>query len=134
MIFACDFSEAMTRLAVQRCCQRLIVICASAQYLPFRDSSLDLIVAFRAFPHIHNKKLAIQECYRVLKPGGEIAILHLHSSHEINSIHQQMDGVVKHHCLPSGKCLGKMLQTVGFELKNVIDRTGKYLVRGIKAA
>ncbi len=131
-IFACDFAEAMTHIAVRQCRPGPIILCACARYLPFQNNSLDLIIAFHVFPHIKGKQLALQECWRVLKPGGELVIIHAHGSREINAIHDQIGGAVKNHRLPPARDLGRMLASVGFKLEQVLDHPGEYLVRGQK--
>lgn len=131
-IFACDFAEAMTHLAVQQCGPGPILLCACARYLPFQNNRFDLIIAFHVFPHIRGKLSALQECWRVLKPGGELVIMHAHSSREINTIHNQIGGAVKNHRLPSGADLGRMLNLVGFQPEQIIDQPGEYFVKGFK--
>jgi 2-polyprenyl-6-hydroxyphenyl methylase/3-demethylubiquinone-9 3-methyltransferase len=42
----------------------------SAYSLPFKDESFDHVVCVDVIEHLENKKRAIQEIYRVLKPGG----------------------------------------------------------------
>jgi ubiquinone/menaquinone biosynthesis C-methylase UbiE len=43
----------------------------NAARLPFRDSSIDLVVSTGASHHWKTPRLVFEECYRVLKPGGE---------------------------------------------------------------
>lgn len=131
-LFACDFAEAMTHIAAQQFHPGPIVLCACARYLPFQKNRFDLIIAFHVLPHIKGKQLALLECWRVLKPGGELVIMHAHSSKEINAIHDQISGPVKNHRLPSGTDVGRMLNSVGFQLEQIIDQPGEYFVRGLK--
>ncbi len=46
------------------------VICDLTKPLPFRDDSLDIIIASNVFEHLPNTKDVLSECYRILKPGG----------------------------------------------------------------
>lgn len=127
-IFAIDFAEGMARKAAQKNYPEISVLCGCARYLPFLTSSIDLIIAFQVFPHIHRKSPAFKECWRVLRPGGELAIIHLHSSQETNAIHKEIGGTVKHHKLYSGEQMGRMLEKINFEIKARVDRKGEYYI------
>ncbi len=43
---------------------------ADAHQLPFRDSEFDAYIAIEVFEHLHSPHYAIQEAFRVVKPGG----------------------------------------------------------------
>ena len=43
---------------------------ADAHRLPFKDSSLEAIVAFDVWEHLEKPRRALREVFRVLKPGG----------------------------------------------------------------
>ena len=40
--------------------------------MQFSDNSFDAIISVATFEHVHNLHLALQEMYRVLKPGGRV--------------------------------------------------------------
>ena len=50
------------------------LIQASAYEMPFEDRSMDLIYTITALPEISDPGLALRECYRILKPGGVLAV------------------------------------------------------------
>jgi ubiquinone/menaquinone biosynthesis C-methylase UbiE len=131
-IFAIDFAECMVLEAAQKKLPRIEVLCGCARYLPFFNDSIDRIIAFHVLPHIQGKQLALQECWRILKPFGELAIIHLHSSEEINAIHETIGGMVKDHKLPPVEQVCRMLEKSNFEIKDAIDQSGEYFVGGIK--
>ncbi|HEY3875576.1 MAG TPA: class I SAM-dependent methyltransferase [Candidatus Kapabacteria bacterium] len=56
---------------------------ADAESLPFADNSFDVVYSFGVLHHTPNTQKAIDEVYRVLKPGGEAVIMlyHKHSVH-----------------------------------------------------
>lgn len=130
-IFAMDFAEGMVREAHKKN-GGVKLLCGCARYLPFCDNTMDRIVAFHVLPHIQGKQLALQECWRILKPLGELAIIHLHSSEEINGIHETIGGVVKDHKLPPVEQMFSMLETANFKIKDAVDRMGEYFIKGIK--
>ncbi len=48
--------------------------CATAERLPFRDSSVDLVYAIAVLPMVVDKAAALRELRRVLRPGGVLAV------------------------------------------------------------
>lgn len=49
---------------------RIKFICGDATKLPFEDNSFDAITMFDLLEHVPDDKVAINEAFRVLKPGG----------------------------------------------------------------
>jgi ubiquinone/menaquinone biosynthesis C-methylase UbiE len=73
-IYACDYSEEALNIARKKyadnaaiCWQR-----ENIQALSFSDAYFDCIVSCETIEHVPNPKQAIQELYRVLKPGGKL--------------------------------------------------------------
>lgn len=48
---------------------------ADAENLPFEDTYFDIVYSFGVLHHIPDTQKAINEIYRVLKPGGEAYIM-----------------------------------------------------------
>jgi tocopherol O-methyltransferase len=48
---------------------------ANAQEMPFADNSFDLVWSLESGEHMPNKTKFLQECYRVLKPGGTLIMV-----------------------------------------------------------
>jgi SAM-dependent methyltransferase len=64
------------------------IIGGAAEALPFRDESLDAVVAAQSFQWFDGDR-AVPELHRVLRSGGALAILWIESD-EANSLHQEM--------------------------------------------
>ena len=128
-IVAIDFAEFMVQTAALNCNGKIKVICGDSQSLPFQNNYFDRIVAFHVFPHIKEKGVALQEFWRVMKPGGDLAIIHLRGSKELNDFHAGLGGEVAHHKLPSAGELSNILALIGYEVRNSVDESDEYFVR-----
>ncbi len=75
-LLAADFSPNMLALARPKFADRnIITFEADALNLPFPDASLDLVTFAFGFRNLADYTAGLRELHRVLKPGGEIAIL-----------------------------------------------------------
>jgi demethylmenaquinone methyltransferase / 2-methoxy-6-polyprenyl-1,4-benzoquinol methylase len=79
-VIGADFSEAMVGRARTKsekfaAGKRLAFLEADALALPFAGQSFDLVAAAFGFRNLANYAVGLAEIYRVLRPGGEAAIL-----------------------------------------------------------
>jgi demethylmenaquinone methyltransferase/2-methoxy-6-polyprenyl-1,4-benzoquinol methylase len=75
-LLAVDFSRQMLALAQPKFAGRNIrSIEGDALHLPFADSSIDLVTCAFGFRNLASYPAGLAELHRVLRPGGEIAIL-----------------------------------------------------------
>jgi demethylmenaquinone methyltransferase / 2-methoxy-6-polyprenyl-1,4-benzoquinol methylase len=75
-ILALDFSHNMLALALPKFANRNIVpIEADALHLPLADNSVDLVTSAFGFRNLADYPAGLAELHRVLRPGGQIAIL-----------------------------------------------------------
>ena len=79
-IVGIDLSEEMLRKAQQRVAglslpnvEKLEVM--DAEHLSFADASFDVVVANLVISSVPNPEAALDECARMLRPGGEIILL-----------------------------------------------------------
>ena len=79
-IIGIDLSEAMLRKAQRRVAnlsltnvEQLEVM--DAEHLSFPDASFDVVVATHVISTVPNPEAALDECARMLKPGGEMILL-----------------------------------------------------------
>jgi phosphatidylethanolamine/phosphatidyl-N-methylethanolamine N-methyltransferase len=79
-IIGIDLSEAMLRKAQQRVAslslsnvEKLEVM--DAEHLSFPDASFDVVVATHVISTVPNPEAALDECARMLRPGGEMILL-----------------------------------------------------------
>ena len=76
-ILGVDSSEAMLRLARQRCGEKTQIQfkAGDASQLPVPDASFDVAVSVQVYEYVHEVDAALAEMYRVLRPGGRGAIV-----------------------------------------------------------
>jgi phosphatidylethanolamine/phosphatidyl-N-methylethanolamine N-methyltransferase len=79
-IIGIDLSEAMLRKAQRRVAglsltnvERLELM--DAEHLSFPDASFDVVVANHVISTVPNPEAALDECARILRPGGEMILL-----------------------------------------------------------
>lgn len=76
----CDINSAMLqagrpRQALQNFGDRVSWVCGDATALPFPDRSFDALTIAFGIRNVADRDRALREFYRVLKPGGRLAIL-----------------------------------------------------------
>ncbi len=73
-LFACDFSDEALSIARSKYGGRSGITWQKEdiQALSFEDSYFDRIISCETIEHVPNPEKAIQELYRVLKPGGRL--------------------------------------------------------------
>lgn len=123
-----DFSDDMLEVARDRCANLAQVNLqqGSAESLPFEDASFDALSCTQTLLYVKNLQSALDEFYRVLKPGGRLAIIETDwNGAVINSsdadltrrIFSAWDGAVVNPHLPPR--LRGLLRASGFSLSGV---------------
>jgi len=71
---AMELSPALLSATRERGVSRLVAVAGNALQLPFRDRSVDAVVAFEVIEHLPNVAQALDEILRVLRRPGYIII------------------------------------------------------------
>jgi SAM-dependent methyltransferase len=66
------FSGSGTRLAGERGVRNVSFLVANGMWLPFRDSSFDLVLSHAVVEHVADAARYLRECRRVLEPNGRM--------------------------------------------------------------
>ena len=68
-------ARASERAGAAGLAARTLFQVADAQAMPFADNSFDLVWSLESGEHMPDKTVFMQECYRVLKPGGTLIMV-----------------------------------------------------------
>lgn len=79
-VIGLDFSPAMLKVGKQKIgtrqlADRIKVLAGDGRFLPVRSASVDAVTIAFGIRNIEERSLALQEFYRVLKPGGNLFIM-----------------------------------------------------------
>jgi len=72
MVTSMDLGEGLLKRVAAKCDSERIV--GSILEIPFSDNTFDIVVSSEVIEHTPDPKKAIQELYRVLKPGGTLVL------------------------------------------------------------
>jgi len=131
MLLSLDVSFEMARHAAMKDYGKGGVLQATAMRLPVRSASMDTVVCFAAFPHFEDKLAALKEMFRVLKPGGNVAVAHLLSRAEL-SRHHGGCSAVSDDKLPDDDGMRGLFRAAGFPEPEITDIPGRYVARSVK--
>jgi ubiquinone/menaquinone biosynthesis C-methylase UbiE len=134
-IIELDFAEEMLRRNRAKFrSRRLVRQQGDATNLPLPDESIDLVLCFNAAPHLGQGESAFRDMFRVLAPGGVIAVGHLMSSAELNRFHANLHGPIAQDHLPPAKQMGTVFANLGGKDVMTQEQSGWYFVRANKPA
>lgn len=132
-VTALDISPAMLMRAAQKTTDtRVSWHEASADRLPLPDAACDRCICFSAWPHFDRPDSVIAEFRRVLRPGGQVHILHLIAKEEVNRIHGEAHPSVHADRLPPVNDLADLFSANGFKALETEDNASRYLLSARK--
>jgi ArsR family transcriptional regulator len=114
-IVCLDRSERMVKAAQRRLghLEHVLAQLGDMHELPFSDDSFDQVIFFNALTYSHAPAQVIRELARVLRPGGTLALMCLHS-HSHAAITAQYEHVVPGFGLDE---LSQLLELQGFVVR-----------------
>lgn len=130
---AVDFARAMLEQA-QRKHAGVEFRCADVCCDSLGDAVFDVVLCFHAFPHFRDKRAALGNLTRALRPSGRLIVLHLAGSAQINAFHDQVGGAVGGDHLPARSKWDELLAANGLKVRQYLDREGLFLLEAVHAA
>ena len=128
-----DLAPGMLRLARPAAtASKVVVACGLVEALPLKGGAWDAVVCLGVFPHFIDRVAALKEIWRVLRPGGQLAILHLIGREQLNALHRQIGGVIGQDLLPGEEEVGRSLEANGFRVLEILDTQEYYQAIGIR--
>lgn len=127
-VVASDFSPAMLAQARSRGVPaelRFMDICAEVTV----DDRYDVVFCFHSFPHFRDASRALRNIRGLLRPNGQLIVMHLAGSAEINLFHSRLAHPVCHDLLPSPVHWPQLLTGAGLNLISLTDEPGLFLLR-----
>jgi SAM-dependent methyltransferase len=127
-VTAVDFSPAMLEQAKKRNLSvefRLVDMCGGIQM----EDLFDVVFCFNAFPHFRDQSMALSNIRRLLKRDGQLIILHLAGSLELNDFHSRLSHPVCHDHLPSSERWPGLLDQANLSLLGLTDEPGLFLLK-----
>jgi len=77
---ALDMAVNMCQIALQKAkhlglTEKIAVVAADSEHLPFGESTLDVITCANSFHHYPHQDVVLEQMFQALKPGGRLIIL-----------------------------------------------------------
>jgi ubiquinone/menaquinone biosynthesis C-methylase UbiE len=104
----------------------------SANDIPCGADRFDRVICFNAFPHFTDRKRAVAEMARVLKPGGLLFIRHLRSRDDLNTFHRNAAPELADHQIPPDDEMCELLLGAGLGGVVISGGNAPYSVRAEK--
>lgn len=101
--------------------------------LTLQENSVDHVICFNVWPHLHPPEPHLQFFHTILKKGGLLHIAHSCGREFINKIHgDSTDRMIQKHQLPSAKELAEYLKIKKWDIAQLLDEENLYYIRAQK--
>lgn len=87
-----DLSSRMIERAKERLGDKIEIIQASIESLPYKDSEFDCAIACRVLSHLNDLKRSFKELQRIVRDEGYLLITDLHTDHQYKKGHTRVSG------------------------------------------
>ena len=130
-VVALDLSPVM--LARAQASGRARGVCCwlrgDAHRVPLARGTVDLVTCHDSFAHFEDRPAALREFFRVLRPGGQLVILHDVPRQRVNEIHGSAEHPrIQTHTLPPVDAVVPVVEGAGFAVLAAEDTAEYYLI------
>jgi len=126
-VYAVDSSDKMIEKVKEKFnVKNVVPVVGDAENLSIVCNNIDAVLCFSVFPHFDDRKRAVAEIAKVLKPKGRLVIAHFSSRDEINAFHASLEPPICNHYLPDDKELAPILSKNGMVLSHYDNKPGRY--------
>lgn len=130
-VVAADFSPGMLAQARRRGLAAEFVLMDICREAP-SGGPFDVVLCFHSFPHFRDPTAALRQMAGGLKSGGQLLVVHLAGSAQLNAMHHRVGGPVGHDHLPPAPAWPALLDPAGLSLIEAVDEEDLFLVRAEK--
>lgn len=126
-LFGIDISPEMINVSKEKLGKQINLQIGSANKLPYKNNSFDYVTCSTSFHHHPSSKNSLDEMYRVLKPGGTLVLLDLHTDGILRKILCKLDNIISNEgktFLFTRKEMANLFRKTGF--KNIHQKTCMY--------
>lgn len=129
LVIAVDFAiKMLVESKAKALGSRVHLAQASVAALPFSVGHFDVVTCNAAFPHFPDRRRAVAEMARALRPGGRLAISHPIGRAAVEAIHRAAGGPVEHDALPDADAMRSLLEDAGLRVATLIDEPEFFVV------
>ena len=131
-VLALDISLNMLKKIKEKYQDRFPCVQSDAEEICLKDNTFDKVLCFSCFPHFPDKKEALIEIERILKPGGYVFVLHSDPRKAINDLHKNIGGAIENDFLPDERNMMYLFLKAGFENIHIYDSEKYYFAAASK--
>jgi len=128
-LFAIDYAEKMVeKVRLKNFPDNVKPLVMDIHRTNFEDDFFDRIMVNSCYPHFKDKKTALKELYRIMKPCGIVVICHPTGRKHVNHLHANTHELIAQHAVESMSELKTCVELCGFRFLKGIDKEDFFLI------
>ena len=132
-VYGLDLSQEMRQAARQKHYDGDVsFLKADVANIPLPSESIDRVICFRTFADIDDKRGALRQYFRVLRPGGIVVICNLLGSKEHDELSKAVGGVIANDTSPGVREMEQFFLESNFTPIELLDSDTLYMMKARK--